>query len=173
MRLSGDLLPTSRRHPRSEYPVPNTPLRNGLWHPLNIPLPRAPSERELQHGYGPAGCAVLLKARFDRRLDYRPGGGLGGEEGCAADRASSMREPPLGGGSGERHVQKMPEPRRRDLLNSDLPGPGGCDRLGRPGGRGWPSDPAGVGRRLEVALSGANGKDIAADPVRGWVGLNG
>ena len=26
------------------------PLRNSLWHPLNIPLPRAPSKRELQHG---------------------------------------------------------------------------------------------------------------------------
>ena len=71
-------------------------LRSGLWHPLNIPLPRAPSKRELQHGFGPAGCAVLLQARFDRRFDFCPSGDLGGEEGCAAARASAMLEPPLG-----------------------------------------------------------------------------
>ena len=68
-----------------------------------------PSERELQHGVGPAGCAVLLKARFDERLDCCLSGDLGGEEGRAADRAKSILEPPLGGGSGERHVQRMPE----------------------------------------------------------------
>ena len=107
------------------------PLRNGLWHPLNIPLPRAPSERELQHGVGPAGCAVLLKARFDECLDCCPSGDFGGEEGCAADRASAMLEPPLGRdeeaelceaaarqGSGERHVQRMPESGRRDPRTS-------------------------------------------------------
>ena len=71
-------------------------LRSGLWHPLNIPLPRAPSERELQHGFGPAGCAVLLQTRFDRRLDCCPSGDFGGEEGGEADRASTMLEPPLG-----------------------------------------------------------------------------
>ena len=38
------------------------------------------------------------------------------EEGREADRASSMLEPPLGGGSGERHVQRMPGPVRRGLL---------------------------------------------------------
>ena len=31
----------------------------GLWQPLNVPLPRAPSERGLQHGFRPAGFAVL------------------------------------------------------------------------------------------------------------------
>ena len=41
---------------------------------------------------------------------------LGLQEGREADRASSMLEPPLGGGSGERHVQRMPGPVRRGLL---------------------------------------------------------
>ena len=95
------------------------PLRSGLWHPLNVSLPpRPPPSGGLQHGDGPAGCAVLLKARFDRRLDCCTSGGLGGEEGCAADRASAMLELPLGGGSGERHVQRMPGPGRRDPLTS-------------------------------------------------------
>ena len=132
--------PMSGRFSNAEYP-----LRSGLWHPLNIPLPRAlpgrnlaelgflvpsklpqgsleprhsaPSKRELQHGFGPAGCAVLLQARFDECLDCCPSGDLGGEEGCAADRAFAMLEPPLGGGSGERHGQRMPEPCRRDPLD--------------------------------------------------------
>ena len=82
--------------------------------------PRPPPSGGLRHGLGPAGCAVLLKARFDRRLDCCPTGDLGGEEGCAAVRASAMLELPLGGGSGERHVQRMPEPRRRDLRTSDF-----------------------------------------------------
>ena len=74
-----------------------------------------------RHGFGPAGCAVLLKARFDRRLDCCPSGDLGGrpvhcvalfttkardrpavealveagfEEGRAADRATTMLEAP-------------------------------------------------------------------------------
>ena len=38
------------------------------------------------------------------------------EEGREADRASSMLEPPLGGGAGERHVQRLPEPHRSGLL---------------------------------------------------------
>ena len=50
---------TSGRFSNAQYP-----LRSGLWHPLNIPLPRAPSERELQHGFGPDRCAALFKARF-------------------------------------------------------------------------------------------------------------
>ena len=75
-------------------------LRNGLWHPLNIPLPRAPSKRELQQGCGPAGCAVLLKARFDRRFYLCQGSDLGGEEGREADRASAMLEPAARRGAG-------------------------------------------------------------------------
>ena len=71
---------------------------------------------------GPAGCAVLLQTRFDRRLDCCPSGDFGGEEGCAADRASVMLEPPLGGGSGERHVQRMPGSGRRDPLTSAYAG---------------------------------------------------
>ena len=67
--------------------------------------PKAPSERGPPAWTGPAGCAVLLQAPFDECLDCCPGGDLGGEEGCAADRASAMLEPPLGGGSGERQVQ--------------------------------------------------------------------
>ena len=55
-------------------------------------------------------CAALFKARFDERLDCWPVADLGGEEGCAAD--------PLGGGSGERHVQRMPESGRRGPLTS-------------------------------------------------------
>ena len=55
---------------------------------------RPPPSGGLQHG--PAGCAVLLKARFDSRLDCCPSGDLGGEEGCAADRAPAMLELPLG-----------------------------------------------------------------------------
>ena len=128
--------------------TPKTPFDSSLWHPLNIPLPRAPSERELQHGFGPAGCAVLIQAHFDRRFDRCPSGDLGFEEGCAADLASLMPEPPLGGGrvpqlqsalrqsgrdeeaelceaaarqgSGEQHVQRMPEPGRRNLRTSGL-----------------------------------------------------
>ena len=44
---------------------------------------------------------------------------------CAEDgeagRALPMLEPPLGGGSGEQHVQRMPEPGRRDLRSSNPP----------------------------------------------------
>ena len=36
------------------------PLRSGLWHPLNVPLPRAPSKRGLQHGRRPVRCAALF-----------------------------------------------------------------------------------------------------------------
>ena len=137
----------SERFSKAEYP-----LRSGLWHPLKVSLPpRPPPSGGLQHGLGPAGCAVLLKARFDRRLDCFLSGDVGGAEGCAADRASAMLEPPLGGGRvpqlqsalrqigrheeaelceaaaggpGERHVQRMPESRRRDLRTSGLSNPG-------------------------------------------------
>ena len=72
-----------------------------LWHSLNVPLPpRPPPSGGLQHGGGPAGCAVLLKARFDERLDCCPSGDLGGKEGCAADRASAMLEPAARRGAG-------------------------------------------------------------------------
>ena len=127
----------SGRFSNAEYP-----LRNGLWHPLNVSLPpRPPPSGGLQHGFGPAGYAVLLQARFDEGLDCCPSGDLGGEEGRAADRASTMLEPPLGGGrvpqlqtalrqfgrdegaelceaaarqvAGERHGQRMPERGRR------------------------------------------------------------
>ena len=57
-------------------------------------------KRELQQGFGPAGCAVLLQARFDRHLDCCPSGDLGGEEGCAADRALAMLEPAARRGAG-------------------------------------------------------------------------
>ena len=66
----------------------------------------------------PAGCAVLLQARFDERLDCPQVASLGGEEGGEANRAWHMLELPLGGGSGERHVQGMPESVRRDPLTS-------------------------------------------------------
>ena len=61
---------------------------------------------------------ALFKARFDERLDCWLSRRPWGKEGRAADRASHMLEPPLGGGSGERHVQTMPEPGRRDPLTS-------------------------------------------------------
>ena len=94
-------------------------LRSGLWHPLNVSLPpRPPPSGGLQHGRGPVRCASLFKARFDKRLDRWPVSGLGGEVGGAANRASAMLEPPLGGGAGERHVRRMPEPGRRDPLTS-------------------------------------------------------
>ena len=62
-------------------PPPKRPLAS-----FEYSTPPTPSERELQHGFGPAGCAVLLEARFDRRLDCLNCCDLGGEEGCAADR---------------------------------------------------------------------------------------
>ena len=43
---------------------------------------------------------------------------MGVEEDREAVRASDMLELPLGGGSGERHVQRMPESGRRDPLTS-------------------------------------------------------
>ena len=56
-------LPSGRRS-NAQYP-----LRSGLWHPLNVSLPpRPPPSGGLQHGFGPASCAVLLKAHFDKRL---------------------------------------------------------------------------------------------------------
>ena len=76
--------------------------------------PQGPLQAGASHGRGPVRCAALFKARFDKRLDCWPVSGLGGEEGGAANRASAMLEPPLGGGAGERHVQRMPEPGRRD-----------------------------------------------------------
>ena len=132
----------SGRRLNAEYP-----LRSGLWHPLNVSLPpRPPPSGGLQHGVGPAGCAVLLKARFDRRLDCCPSGDVGGEEGCVADRASAMLEPPLGGGrvprlqsalrqsgrdeeaelceaaarqgSGEWNIQRMPEAASEGVFGS-------------------------------------------------------
>ena len=74
-----------------------------------MPLPRAPSKRGPQQGGRPVGCA----ARFTPKAGDRPAvealveAGL--EEGRAADRATSMLELPLGGGSGERNIQRMPE----------------------------------------------------------------
>ena len=117
------LLP-SGRFSNAEYP-----LRNGLWHPLNVSLPprpcraaasqssarssrpncrgavwsrgtRPPPSGGLQHGLGPAGCAALLKARFDRRLNWCPSGDLGGQEGRVADRAFTMLEPAARRGAG-------------------------------------------------------------------------
>ena len=67
-----------------------TPFDHSLWHPLSIPLTRAPSKRELQHGFGPAGCAVLLQTRFDKRCDCCPSGDLGGEE-CLAELGGAAR----------------------------------------------------------------------------------
>ena len=63
---------------------------------MNVPLPRAPSKRELQHELGPVRCAALFKARFDERLECPQVAGLGGEEGGEGDRSSAMLEPPLG-----------------------------------------------------------------------------
>ena len=76
----------------------------GFFVPSRLPQGRlklrdsAPFKRGLQHEVGPSGCAVLLKARFDRRFNCCPSGDLGGEEGREADRASLMLAPPLGGG---------------------------------------------------------------------------
>ena len=119
------------RFSNAEYP-----LRSGLWHPLNVSLPpRPPPSGGLQHGRRPAGCAVLLQTRFDRRLDCSPTGDLGGEEGRAADRASTMLEPAArrgAGGSGtfkgcQSLVEGIPGLRltpsaRRDFtMQNDLP----------------------------------------------------
>ena len=41
-----------------------------------------------------------LSARFDKRFYPCPSGDLGGEEGCAADRASAMLEPAARRGAG-------------------------------------------------------------------------
>ena len=67
-----------------------------LFIPSRLDIKHSCSKRELQHGFGPAGCAVLLQARFDERLDCPQVAGLGGEEGGEADRASDMLELPLG-----------------------------------------------------------------------------
>ena len=73
--------------------------------------PQPPPSGGLQHGLGPAGCAVLLKTRFDTRFNCCPIGDLSGEEGRAADRASAMLELPLGArGSGTfRECQSLVE----------------------------------------------------------------
>ena len=55
--------------------------------------PRPPPSGGLQHGFGPVGCAALFKVCFDERLDCWPSTDVGGEEGSAADRASSLLEP--------------------------------------------------------------------------------
>ena len=65
-----------------------------LWHPLNVPLPRAPSKRGLQHGLRPAGFAVLFTTKA---CDLRVVEALVEaciEEGRAADRAKFMLEAP-------------------------------------------------------------------------------
>ena len=49
-------------------------LPQGSLEPRDSPPPSG----GLQHGLGPAGCAVLLKARFDECLDCWPVSGLGG-----------------------------------------------------------------------------------------------
>ena len=79
------------------------------WHSSNVPLPRAPSKRGLQHGRRPVGSAALFTTKVSARptVEVIVEGCF--EEGRAADRAKSMLELPLGGGSGERHVQRMPE----------------------------------------------------------------
>ena len=90
-------IPPSKRPLASfEYSAPPSPAG---------PQPRRPRLlRPVQAGaparIGPAGCAVLLQTRFDRRLDCCPSGDLGGEEGCAADRASAMLEPAARRGAG-------------------------------------------------------------------------
>ena len=40
------------------------------------------------------------------------------------DRATPMLEPPIGGGTGERHVRRMPEPRRKVNLPETQTAPG-------------------------------------------------
>ena len=62
--------------------------------------PRPPPSGGLQHGFGPVGCAALFKACFDKRLGIWPSTDVGGEEGSAADRASSLLEPAAWRGAG-------------------------------------------------------------------------
>ena len=81
-----------------------------LWHSLNVPLPRAPSERGLQHGQRPVGFAALFTTKARDRPAVEVLVEAGFEEGRAADRATPMLEAPARRGPwGERHVQRMPE----------------------------------------------------------------
>ena len=81
-----------------------------LWHPLNVPLPRAPSKRELQHGRRPVAFAALFTTKARDRPAVEALVEAGFEEGRAADRATTMLEAPARRGPwGERHVQRMPE----------------------------------------------------------------
>ena len=77
------------RKPRS----PKIPSMR-LWHSLNVPLPRAPSKRGLQHGGRPVGFAALFttKACDLRAVEVLVEAGF--EEGRAAVRAKSMLEAP-------------------------------------------------------------------------------
>ena len=82
-----------------------------------MPLPRAPSKRGLQQGRRPVGFASLFTTKVSARptVEVIVEGCF--EEGRAADRAKSMLELPLGGGSGEWNIQKMPEAASEGVLS--------------------------------------------------------
>ena len=77
--LEPDAQDTLRQQPLAsfEYSTPPSPLRAG-----------APAWR------CPGRLRRPLKARFDRRFYPCPSGDLDGDDGCVADRASAVLEPP-------------------------------------------------------------------------------
>ena len=129
-------------------PTLKTPFDSSLWHPLNIPLPRAPSERELQHGDVPAGCAVLSKPASTGVSTHARAATLMVTTAAQQTGRPPSWSPPLGGGrvlrlqsalrqigryeeaelceaaarqgAGEQRVRSMPAPRRRDRRTSGL-----------------------------------------------------
>ena len=72
---------------------------------MNVLLPRAPSKRGLQHGQHPVCCAAFFKTKVATWAAVEAPVEVGLYEDGAAGRSKSMLELPLGGGSGERHVQ--------------------------------------------------------------------
>ena len=66
-------------------------------------------KRGLQQGGRPVGCAALFTTKACDRPAVEALVEAGLEEGRAADRAKYMLELPLGGGSGEWNIQRMPE----------------------------------------------------------------
>ena len=101
--------------------TPNTAPKRPLASFECFAPPKAPSERGPPAWIWPGRLRRPLKGPLRQAPYSCTSSDLGGEEGGEADRVSPMLELPLGGGSGERHVQKMPERGRRDPLNSNIP----------------------------------------------------
>ena len=75
---------------------------------MTVPLRRAP-KRELQHGCRPVCSAALFTTKVAAWAAVEAFVEAGFKEDGAAGRAASMLELPLGGGSGEWNIQRMPE----------------------------------------------------------------